>query len=407
MAAIKLHDVSTNFSYKPMIFEKDLEIPLRHIFKATKNIELNKHMNEEIKHAEPGKSINVLDHINLTIPDGETLSVVGPSGCGKSTLLRVIAGLQDYRGHVYYDEQDVSDITPAERYIGMVFQNYALYPHFKAKGNLGFFFKVHKAPDKEEEKRIHFVSEMMGIGFKELLARKPGKLSGGQQQRVAIARALVRKPRLFLFDEPLSNLDARQRTQTRIEIKCLLQKFRITAIYVTHDQLEAISLGDKLAVMREGRIEQVGRYNELLQKPANAFIADFIGNPLMNLFPEGVVNDGMLSIGHNLSIPLPTSLKTRYKSGRTLILGIRPEMVYVAKDSGKTLGIVTVQSIVEVVEPDVTRQTQIVHLQAGKLCYRAVVALDRQYSPKSEVLFAFSLNDCYFFDGESQKRIDV
>ncbi|MBN1797359.1 MAG: ABC transporter ATP-binding protein [Spirochaetales bacterium] len=407
MAAITLQDVSAQFSDKPMFFDKNLEIPLKHVFKAAKNIEIDKHMQEEIKQVAPNKSVKVLDQINLTIPDGQTLAVVGPSGCGKSTLLRVVAGLQDYKGHVYYDDQDMAAVPPAERYIGMVFQNYALYPHFKSKGNLGFFFKVHKASDKEAEERIRVTSEIMGIGFKELLQRRPGTLSGGQQQRVAIARALVRGPRLFLFDEPLSNLDAKQRAATRIEIKRLLQRFKITAIYVTHDQLEAVSLGDKIAVIREGRLEQLGTYNELLSKPVNVFIADFIGSPLMNLFPEGAVNDGVLSIADDLNIPLPKNLKSRFKNGQTVILGVRPEAVFLTGDAANTSAMVIIPGTVEGTEPDVTRQKQTVHLQARKISCRALVPLAKQYNPKTKVNGAFSIADCYFFDGETQKRIDI
>lgn len=194
--------------------------------------------------------IKALDEVTLTVPNGQTLTVVGPSGCGKSTLLRVVAGLnQEYSGQIFYDDQEMTNAPPKDRYIGMVFQNYALYPHFEGHGNLSFFFRLRKISDQETEERIRITSEIMGIGFNQLLYRKPGTLSGGQQQRVAIARAIVRNPRLFLFDEPLSNLDAKLRTQTRIEIKRLLQRFAITAIYVTHDQVEAMALGDQVAVM--------------------------------------------------------------------------------------------------------------------------------------------------------------
>ena len=216
-----------------------------------------------------------LDALDLTVEDGETVVVVGPSGCGKSTLLRVIAGLTDYEGVVRYDGEDVTEVPVKERFIGMVFQSYALYPHFYGQGNLNFFFKVRKAPDHEAEERIRVTSKMMGFGFAELLRRKPGTLSGGQQQRLAIARALVRQPVLFLFDEPLSNLDAKLRSSTRVEIKRLLHKFAITAIYVTHDQVEAMALGDRVAVMRDGRIDQVGTFHEVMADPANSFVAGF------------------------------------------------------------------------------------------------------------------------------------
>jgi ABC-type sugar transport system ATPase subunit len=284
-----------------------------------KPLSLGRHQltpNKEEDSAFTNQGVAALDHVNLTIPDGQTIAIVGPSGCGKSTLLRVVAGLEaDYTGQVFYDDQEMSDIAPKERYIGMVFQNYALYPHFEGQGNLSFFFKVRKISDKEAEERIRITSEIMGIGFNVLLERKPGTLSGGQQQRVAIARAIVRNPRLFLFDEPLSNLDAKLRKQTRIEIKRLLRRFAITALYVTHDQAEAIALGDQIAVMRGGRIEQVGPFQTLLQTPANTFVASFVGAPPMNLLSGGNVGDGTLQLGeitlHCLLRLWPTSIQVR------------------------------------------------------------------------------------------------
>ncbi|MFH1085740.1 MAG: ABC transporter ATP-binding protein, partial [Chloroflexota bacterium] len=211
-----------------------------------------------------GEPVRALDDLSLTIQEGEAMAIVGPSGCGKSTLLRVVAGLETMdSGNVFYDDKLMNDVAPKDRGIGMVFQSYALYPHMKGEGNLAFFFKVRQRPDEEMLERIRITSEIMGIGFEMLLARKPGTLSGGQQQRVAIGRCIVRDPSLFLFDEPLSNLDAKLRVSTRIEIKRLLQRFKITAIYVTHDQTEAITLGDRIAVMRAGKIEQLGTYYEI------------------------------------------------------------------------------------------------------------------------------------------------
>jgi ABC-type sugar transport system ATPase subunit len=187
--------------------------------------------------------ITALDHVNLTVPHGQIFVVVGPSGCGKSTLLRVVAGIEkNYTGTISYDGEDMQSVPAGDRYIGMVFQNYALYPNFTGEGNLSFFFRMHKIGNEETRERIRYTSELMGIGFKELLPRQPGTLSGGEKQRVAIARAIVRAPRLFLFDEPLSNLDAKLRAQTRSEIKRLLHRFRITSLYVTHDQVEAIPI---------------------------------------------------------------------------------------------------------------------------------------------------------------------
>jgi len=351
-----------------------------------------------------------LDHVNLTIPDGQTFAVVGPSGCGKSTLLRVVAGLEsDFTGHVFYDDadgssEDMRDVPPKDRYIGMVFQNYALYPHFEGKGNLAFFFKVRGAPDEEAEERIRITSEIMGIGFSELLKRKPGMLSGGQQQRVAIARALVRNPRLFLFDEPLSNLDAKLRVQTRVEIKRLLRRFQITAIYVTHDQVEAVTLGDQMAVMRAGKVEQVGTYHELRQSPANAFVAGFLGSPAMNLLAGGTVGDGGLHLDE-IVVPLPDAVKAHVHTGQGVILGVRPEVACLALSGHPLPDGVHLCGVVEVVEPDFAHRTQLVYARTGALSYAATGALDTSLNAGDEVEVVFPTEQIYFFDSESEQCI--
>jgi ABC-type sugar transport system ATPase subunit len=356
-------------------------------------------------HAGP---VTALDNIDLVIPDGQTFAVVGPSGCGKSTLLRVVAGLDpSYTGRVYYDGEDMTEVPPKDRYIGMVFQNYALYPHFESEGNLAFFFRVRKAPDEEAQERIRITSEMMGIGFKELLARKPGTLSGGQQQRVAIARAIVRNPRLFLFDEPLSNLDAKLRTQTRVEIKRLLRRFQITSIYVTHSQVEAVSLGDQIAVMREGRIEQVARYNVLRERPANAFVAGFLGKPPMNLLSGGVVEDGRLQLA-GIAVPLPASVRAKASAGQSLTLGVRPEAVPLVGDAAPAAPHVTLQGVVEVVEPDYPTRTQLVYARSGDLTYAAQAPIDWEplLNVGDSVTVAFILDRLHFFDTASEKRLE-
>jgi ABC-type sugar transport system ATPase subunit len=345
-----------------------------------------------------------LDHVNLTIPDGQTFAVVGPSGCGKSTLLRVVAGLlPDYTGRVLYDDQDMKDVTPGDRYIGMVFQNYALYPHFEGRGNLAFFFQVHKAPDKETEERIRITSEIMGIGFDELLKRRPGTLSGGQQQRVAIARALVRKPRLFLFDEPLSNLDAKLRIQTRIEIKRLLRRFQITAIYVTHDQVEATTLGDQVAVMRAGKIEQVGTYQQMRENPANVFVAGFMGPHPMNLL-DGTVAEGVLHLGE-IAVSLPEAVEAQVHAGQKVILGVRPEAACLLSDDRSVPQGVRLCGTVEVIEPDFAHRTQLVYVRTDSLSYAATGALDMALNTRDTVEVVFPADALYFFDGESERRI--
>jgi ABC-type sugar transport system ATPase subunit len=346
-----------------------------------------------------------LDHMTLTIPDGQTFAVVGPSGCGKTTLLRVVAGLELwFSGRVFFDDEDVTNTPPRDRYIGMVFQNYALYPHFKSRGNLSFFFRMHKASIEEEEERIRITSEMMGIGFKELLRHKPGTLSGGERQRVAIARALVRKPRLFLFDEPLSNLDAKLRVQTRVEIKRLLHRFQITSLYVTHDQVEAIALGDQIAIMRQGRIEQLGPYMEITQNPINAFVAGFLGRPPMNLLTGGTVADGALRLGE-VAVSLPDAVKTQVSAGQNLTLGVRPESAILASGGQPLPEGIRLRGEVEVIEPDFGRRIQMVYVRTGELAYAASGPLDVSLDTGAEVEVIFPTDQLYFFDGEDEQRI--
>jgi ABC-type sugar transport system ATPase subunit len=356
--------------------------------------------------------ITALDRVNLTIPDGQTFTVVGPSGCGKSTLLRVVAGLEsDFTGDVFYDDENMRDVPPKDRYIGMVFQNYALYPHFTSRGNLSFFFWVRKAPDEETEERIRVTSEIMGIGFNDLLRRRPGTLSGGEQQRVAIGRAIVRNPRLFLFDEPLSNLDAKLRAQTRIEIKRLLRRFQITSIYVTHDQAEAIVLADQMAVMRAGRIEQVGPYQQLRREPANAFVAGFLGNPPMNLLAAGVVSDGELRLGQFV-VPLPDAVRGHVLAGQRVTLGVRPEAARVVPRDRSSIetprplpGGPHLRGTVEVIEPDFAHRTQLVYARTGSHSYAATDVLDPSLSVGDEVEVVFPADQLYFFDAESERRL--
>ncbi|MBN1219079.1 MAG: ABC transporter ATP-binding protein [Anaerolineae bacterium] len=353
----------------------------------------------------PDQAVIALDHVNLTVLNGQIMAVIGPSGCGKSTLLRVVAGLEeDYTGQVLYDGRDMRDIPPRDRYIGMVFQNYALYPHFEGWGNLAFFFKLHKVSDEETAQRIRFTSEIMGIGFNELLKRKPGTLSSGQQQRVAIARAIVRNPRLFLFDEPLSNLDAQLRMQTRGEIKRLLDQFHITSIYVTHDQTEAIALADRLAMMRDGKIEQIGTYQTLRQNPVNAFVAGFLGNPPMNLLTGSIVNNTSLHL-NGFAIPLPPLVKAQVRPGQRVTLGIRPEAALLVTGNQPTPEGPRLAGVIELIEPDFAHQQQLVHVRTGQLVYAVVGKRDDPVHLGDQVEVIFPGNELYFFDGNREHRI--
>ncbi|MBM4438535.1 MAG: ABC transporter ATP-binding protein [Actinobacteria bacterium] len=268
-----------------------------------------------------------LDGVDMDVQDGESVSVLGPSGCGKSTLLRVVAGLilldPPRSGRIAYGDQDWTALSAKERRVGLVFQNYALYPHMHSKKNLGFFFKMHKR-EEEIDERVELTSKIMGVGFDQLLDRKPKALSGGQQQRVAIARCIVRDPSVFLFDEPLSNLDAKLRARTRVEIKRLLRRFSITTLYVTHDQTEAQAMGDRIAVMRAGQIQQFAPYREIYDNPANMFVAGFVGAPPMNLM-EGVAEQGGVRVNGHLVDLRHDALGTR--PGERVHLGVRPEAI--------------------------------------------------------------------------------
>jgi len=260
-----------------------------------------------------------VDGVSLTIGSGEFLVLVGPSGCGKSTLLRMIAGLEEVTsGTISIGERDVTDLPPRARDIAMVFQSYALYPHMTVRQNLGYGLKVRKTPKREIGERVTRAAELLGLD--QLLDRKPAALSGGQRQRVAMGRAIVREPKAFLMDEPLSNLDAKLRVSMRAQLAALHARLETTTIYVTHDQIEAMTLGQRVAVMRDGRIQQVDTPQELYARPANLYVAAFIGSPAMNLV-EAEVAHGQVRFG-GYAIPLPTANTT---PDRQVIAGIRPE----------------------------------------------------------------------------------
>lgn len=391
MAEIQMHDVSYHFS-------NPANDP------AHRFVEMKRETMKEDLPADISHGVAALDHVNLTIPDGQTFAIVGPSGCGKSTLLRVVSGIEtSYSGQVLYNGEDVRNIPPGERYIGMVFQNYALYPNFNNQGNLSFFFKMHKIDDEETRKRIEFTSELMGIDFKDLLPRKPGTLSGGQKQRVAIARAIVRAPKLFLFDEPLSNLDAKLRVQTRTEIKRLLHKFGITSLYVTHDQVEAIALADQIVVMHSGRIEQVGTYQELTETPVNTFVAGFLGLPPMDLLPGGSISNGELVLGE-YHLPLPGRISPLVQNGQSIILGVRRENVKLPTETSSKTGI-QLRAEVEGFESDFAHQVQIVFLRMGRLIFSGHAPLDAKLQAGQSIQVEIDPEHLHFFDAKSEKRL--
>src|SRR5216117_1413715 len=271
--------------------------------------------------------------MNLDVSDGEFMILVGPSGCGKSTALRMIAGLEDItEGELRIGETVVNQMAPKDRDIAMVFQNYALYPHMTVRENLEFGLRMRRTPDAEREARVAEAAELLGLAS--LLDRKPAQLSGGQRQRVALGRAIVRHPAVFLFDEPLSNLDAKLRVQMRVELKKLHLRLGTTAVYVTHDQVEAMTLGDRVVVMKDGLVQQVGEPLELYNQPANKFVAGFIGSPAMNFTAVTVseANGSLIAESSGLRIKLPdeTAQRLRGHVGHEVTLGVRPEDLTVA-----------------------------------------------------------------------------
>jgi multiple sugar transport system ATP-binding protein len=267
-------------------------------------------------------SVNVLSPLSLSIEKGEFVVLVGPSGCGKTTTLRILAGLETATaGRVHISGRDVTDVRPGERDISMVFQNYALYPHMTVRQNIGYAMKVHGTPSAEIEHRVTEAAKLLALD--PYLDRKPKNLSGGQRQRVAIGRALVRQPQVFLFDEPLSNLDAKLRVEMRTEIKLLQRRLGTTAVYVTHDQVEAMTMADRVVVMRAGRIEQSADPITLYEQPANRFVANFIGSPAMN-FLDAAIRDGAVHLGDQ-RLPLPPAEAARLGDRASVIFGIRPE----------------------------------------------------------------------------------
>ncbi len=344
------------------------------------------------------KGVVALDEVDLTIHHGETMSVIGPSGCGKTTLLRVIAGLEPVTsGRVLYDNQDMARVPPGDRGIGIVFQNYALYPHMTSKNNLAFYFWVHKREDEVDE-RVKVTAEMLGVGFDLLLDRKPPTLSAGQKQRVALGRCIVRDPKLILLDEPLSNLDAKLRVQTRGELKRLLRHFEVTAVYVTHDQTEAIALADRLAVMRWGRIEQVGSYWDIYRRPANTFVAGFVGTPPMNFLRARIRLDGVEVAGGESLIAFP---RERYLPiGRSVTLGIRPEDISLARDD--PAAIYMVADMVEYLPSD---RCYIVYGSVGGARVTARLKSENVLARGERLPLRMDLENASYFDPDTGERL--
>jgi multiple sugar transport system ATP-binding protein len=344
--------------------------------------------------------VRVIEHLNLDIHDQEFMVLVGPSGCGKSTALRMVAGLEEISaGRVSIGDRVVNDVPPKDRDIAMVFQSYALYPHMTVRENLQFGLKLRKTPREEMDRLVTEAAEILGI--KHLLDRKPKQLSGGQRQRVALGRAMVRKPAVFLFDEPLSNLDAKLRVQTRAEISKLQQRLRTTTIYVTHDQVEAMTMGHRISVMNDGKIMQVGTPLELYERPQNLFVANFIGTPPMN-FVRGVLADGGTRVAASkFSLPLPSKLRGM-QDGLKVAAGIRPENV--GDTSMQTRGeTARLQGEVEIVEP--LGHEVIVHARVGDDLLVAKTDPHRTPQMGSPIELVLELDALHLFDATTEGRL--
>lgn len=337
--------------------------------------------------------LEVVHGIDVRIADGEFVVLVGPSGCGKSTLLRMIAGLEDISGGtISIGDRVVNDLPPKSRDISMVFQNYALYPHMTVEENMAFSMTLAGASKEEKTRKVREAAEILGLV--PLLERKPKALSGGQRQRVAMGRSIVRNPQVFLFDEPLSNLDAKLRVQMRGEIKSLHRRLGTTMVYVTHDQIEAMTMADRIVVMQNGHIEQVGTPLELYDRPANAFVAQFIGSPAMNLFPTiSMKGELWLPSGKAIHVPAPAGAR----EGQRILVGKRPEEISVIAENG-------MEAVVQNIEPTGS-ETYVEMSVDGKMI--SVILRDRStFDVGSTQHLSLAQGATHFFDEDSGLRLN-
>jgi multiple sugar transport system ATP-binding protein len=348
----------------------------------------------------PGGTRAAVDSLSLDVADGEFLVLVGPSGCGKSTSLRMLAGLEEVNdGHIFIGEKDVTDIPPKDRDIAMVFQNYALYPHMTVAENMGFALKIAGINKDERAQRVQEAAKLLDL--EPYLARKPKALSGGQRQRVAMGRAIVRQPQVFLMDEPLSNLDAKLRVQTRTQIASLQRRLGVTTVYVTHDQVEALTMGDRIAVLKDGILQQVGTPRDLYERPQNVFVAGFIGSPAMNLFAADLGDNGV-KFG-DYDIPLPRDV-VQASSGKQVTIGVRPEDLEVSMERGQGLPVT-----VDLVEELGADGYLYGHADVNGRRTDIVARVDGRAHPEvnDQVFLHPSQNHTHVFDVESGKRLSA
>jgi multiple sugar transport system ATP-binding protein len=343
----------------------------------------------------------VLDDLDLEIADGEFVVLVGPSGCGKSTALRLLAGLEELSGgEVLIGGRVVNDLPPKDRDIAMVFQSYALYPHMSVRENMAFGLRIRKMPAAEIDRRVKEAAAVLGIA--ELLERKPRELSGGQRQRVALGRAIVRDPAVFLFDEPLSNLDAKLRVQMRAELSKLQKRLGTTTVYVTHDQVEAMTMGDRIAILHDGRLQQVGSPLEVYSEPANSFVATFIGTPPMNLL-RGRVGAGGRVAGDGFELTLPAALAARAGApGREVVIGLRPEHLRHPAEAGAgpTAPLAVAVEVVELLG-----HQAVVHGKVGGELVSAIVTPALAPPAGQGIDLAAQLDRLHLFAAETGERL--
>ncbi len=350
-------------------------------------------------------NVKVVHGIDLEINDCEFIVLVGPSGCGKSTILRMVAGLESISGgKIIIGDKTVNNISPRDRNVAMVFQNYALYPHMTVRDNIAFSLKMAKESREQIDEKVNLAATTLELG--DYLQRKPAELSGGQRQRVAMGRAIVRQPDVFLFDEPLSNLDAQLRTQMRMELKKLHLKFKTTTIYVTHDQIEAMTLADRIVILKDGYIQQVGSPIEVFERPANVFVAQFIGNPPMNIV-EGQVKiiDAVPSlVAQDLVMPLPEGKMTNMEDGQQVLIGIRPDALKIRDQ--EQLFKPEWRKQAKVVVSEILGGQSLLELDIMNNSFIAEVEGRIQASPGDEITVDFELDRVVLFDPSTKEAIN-
>ena len=356
------------------------------------------------------EGVPVVQEFNLEIKDKEFIVFLGPSGCGKTTTLKMIAGLEDItRGEIYIDGKQVNDMPPRDRDIAMVFQSYALYPHLNVFENMAFSLRARKYPEQDIKTQVQHAAELLRI--QELLDRRPRHLSGGQRQRVALGRAIVRKPKVFLMDEPLSNLDAKLRVHMRFELNKIHQQLEATTIYVTHDQIEALTLGDRLVLMKDGIVQQIGDPRTMYNRPANMFVAGFIGSPSMNFINGNVVSDNGLWLDmedFRLEIPTPGKVLDAYVD-KKVIIGFRPEDIVDKDRAGFAGGSNVMTAQIDVIEP--IGSEELLYVNSGKHEFVAKIpeyslgSTEKRALVEKEIELAFNMEKLHLFDPDTEQSI--